>query len=362
MTALGSGAVKTREDWEAIRDHRPPPKPTLLSPQEHAALDDEAREDYDEARARWHADFGVGTTPMLKKAMEAFMLRGRFNARNQDPVKAHIALSGAPTLGKTTIARALGREYERWLRRRLEKQGDVLNDADEICLVVYVTLTAETTTRSLNEQIAFYLGAALSSVRRYTNAQMETLVAELLGRHQVRLLIIDDLHLLRAGQLHTEGVRNYLKALSSRVPVMLLLVGIDLKTTNLFEDPPAPAQGGRPSHSNKSGQMGGRSALVPVARFKRDSQAWKNLVGWAEDRLVLEQHQLGTLRALHEYLWDRTQGGIGSLMLLLRLAADLAAETKHEKLDRRLLAKVQLDYNAEKHSKRDILVGQENRA
>lgn len=339
----GDNSIQTREDWDAYCAHKIPPRPELLTREAYAALDEEAREDYDFARDAWHGDFGVGSTPAMTQALERFELVARLNANSNDPVKAHLALTGPPTQGKTTIIRYLGRAFERQLRRRLKKQGIAVDRNDAVCPVVHYSLDSESTTRSLNTGILHYLGVLLSDTRAYTNAQLSQAVAEALKRHQVQLLILDDVHLLKD---NARGIRDYLKALTSKAPIMLLFAGIDLEKTDLFEET-------RGKTGVKAGQTGGRTGLITVTRFTKGSKAWRHLIAWIEGQLVLMDHESGSLVSLDAYLWNRSQGSIGSLMTLLRLAALSVTGQPRERIDRNVLDRIKIDHNAEKHGNRE---------
>src|SRR5664280_3775227 len=64
--------------------------------------------------------------------------------------------------------------------------------------------------------------------------------------------------------------------------------------------------------------------------------------------LRLHQHTPGTLVALAEYLYQRTNGMIGSLSQLVRGAAILAIQDGTDQITRDLLDLVPVDYAAER--------------
>ncbi|THF69970.1 hypothetical protein E7T06_09440 [Deinococcus sp. Arct2-2] len=340
-------SILTREDWAAYCAHQSPERPPRLTPAEYAALDDQERRRYNRRRAAWHADWGLNTTSTMVLARQEFAVIAEKNFYSHDPVKDHVALSGPPTLGKTTIAQILGRDFEIEVRVLLEERGVKLEDLDEFQPVLYLSITSETTTDTLNRQMLLFLGTPISVSKEYRKGDLELAVAETLRRHGVRLIIPDDVHLLRPGRRNTEGVHSYLKALSSRAPIMLLMVGIDLEKTNLFDEL-------RHKDTVEGGQTGGRTTLLPVGRFAKGSPEWLDLVRWVDDQLVLLHHPPGRLLRLKDYLWNRTQGGIGSLMSLIRRAALKAVVTEHEQISRQLIDLTTADYNAEKHGNREV--------
>ena len=344
--ALNSdNSIQTREDWEAYCAHISPPRPERLSAAAYAALDEEPREDYNDARDDWHGDFGTGSTPALNTAMARFDQLARFNQVANDPVKAHLALSGMAHQGKTTIARLLGKKYERTFWRRAHKLGLDSNMTEEFCPVVYYSLNSETTPRSLNIALLHFLAATTKATGRYEPHELEAAVTDTFSWQSVALLILDDFHLLRPGQDNTTGLNSYLKALTSKWALMMLLVGIDLENTDLFEE----TQQGR---GRLAGQTGGRTNLTTVPKFAKGSNEWTDLLIWTEAQLVLIDHQPGALVDLQAYLWNRTQGSIGSLMRLIRLAALGAVQGSREKIDKKILDHTQIDFNAEKYGNR----------
>jgi len=62
--------LSRKEGWRRYVEAPARTQPGRLTPAQLAALGAAAREDYDEARHDWHADFGVLRTPQL--------LRGAF--------------------------------------------------------------------------------------------------------------------------------------------------------------------------------------------------------------------------------------------------------------------------------------------
>lgn len=345
VSLLENNAILTREDWEEFLAHVIPPRPPLLARAAYDELSPRKKFIYDQQRDDWHADFGFGTTETYMKVESSFMLSMKLNIRSKDPVKQHLALSGPPTLGKTTIATALGKWFAVWLPALLEARGEVVDDEHENIWVVYVTLTAETGTRHLDEQIAFFLGMTVSDIRAYGDQHLTNAVKLEIKRHRTKLLIVDDLHLLKPGRENTDYIRDHLKSLSSQSGATLLVVGIELETTNLFEEQ-------KKKQAVKAGQTGGRFELVLIERIERGSDEWIALITWCEEQLVLIEHPEGDLLKLQNYLWNRTQGSIGSLLHLVRKAAILAVQStgkgkeREEHLTKAFLDGVTLDYNA----------------
>ena len=352
VSLLENNAILTREDWEEFLAHVIPPRPPLLTRSAYDELSPRKKFIYDQQRDDWHADFGFGTTETYIEAESRFMALMKLNIRTRDPVKQHLALSGPPTLGKTTIATALAKWFALWLPALLEARGEEIDDEHQNIWVVYVTLTAETGTRHLDEQIAFFLGMTVSDIRAYGDQQLTNAVKLEIKRHRTKLIIVDDLHLLKPGRENTDNIRDHLKSLTSQSGAALLVVGIELETTNLFEEK-------KKSKSTKAGQTGGRFEPVLINRIERGSPEWISLVTWCEEQLVLMEQPQGDLLKLQKYLWNRTQGSIGSLLHLIRKAAIVAVQSKGpgkekpEHLTKEFLDEVTLDYNATKYGNKE---------
>jgi hypothetical protein len=76
-------------------------------------------------------------------------------------------------------------------------------------------------------------------------------------------------------------------------------------------------------------------------------QQWRQLVATLEDSLRLHRHKPGALIALDAYLYERTNGAIGSLSQLIRGAATEAILSGTETVTRKTLDLIEVDQSAQ---------------
>ena len=93
-------------------------------------------------------------------------------------------------------------------------------------------------------------------------------------------------------------------------------------------------------------QVAGRFTLIPAAAFTT-GQERATLIAALEGILRLYRHKDGTLVALADYLHRRTRGLIGSLLWLLRDAANQAILDASEQVTRKSLDQVAVDMTAQ---------------
>jgi hypothetical protein len=134
-------------------------------------------------------------------------------------------------------------------------------------------------------------------------------------------------------------VSDQLKYFAERLPATFIYAGIDVEAQGLFA-------------GVRGRQIAGRFTLISSAPFNygtpEQRTTWQALVTTLEGMLRLHQHTPGTLVALAEYLYQRTNGMIGSLSQLVRGAAILAIQDGTEQITRDLLDLVPVDYAAER--------------
>jgi hypothetical protein len=86
--------------------------------------------------------------------------------------------------------------------------------------------------------------------------------------------------------------------------------------------------------------------LIPTSAFS-PGREWVTLVGALDSSLRLYRHQGGELVKLADYLHRRTRGVIGSLLWLVRDAANQAIIDGTEKITRKSLDTIAVDMTAQ---------------
>ena len=95
-------SLSRKEGWRRYVDQPARPRPDLLAPARLRQLGDQAREDYDEARHDWHANFGILRTPQLAAVHDELDLIITAGRQDPDRVRGAAVIDALPGLGKTT--------------------------------------------------------------------------------------------------------------------------------------------------------------------------------------------------------------------------------------------------------------------
>lgn len=173
--------------------------------------------------------------------------------------------------------------------------------------VVYLSLVSSAGVKELNAQILAFLGYPGEGIARVTTAK----VTLALRRHGVRILIVDDAHMLRLTDRTSRQVLDYLKSLNSELGFLggtMILVGADLTDTPILADP----------------QIRGRLRLFEISPPEISSipgrREWQRFLRGAEEILLpfLPTCQPTIFSSQWPGLvWQRTQGYFGDAARLM---------------------------------------------
>lgn len=173
--------------------------------------------------------------------------------------------------------------------------------------VVYLSLLSSAGVKELNAQILSFLGYPGEGIARVTSARVITAMR----RHGVRLLIVDDVHMLRLGDRTSRLVLDYLKTLNSELGFLhgtMVFVGPNLEAAEIFEDP----------------QIRGRLRILnlepPEVASENGRRTWQQFLHLCEEILLpyVSRAEAGTFSSKHAgYIWHRTQGFVGDTGTLL---------------------------------------------
>jgi len=245
---------------------------------------------------------------------------------------AGVVISGESTLGKTTLCKRM----MRYVHKEYRTQVPDFRDHNRIP-VAYIEVPAGSTGKLLMSTFLDFFG--LTATSRETMASMRTRVVNMLNTSNTQLVVIDELHNLRRNTVGNGESHDVLKNLHNDVAATFLYAGINVKKMLAGE---------------RGQQIGGRFALLELQRYNLskavDKKVWHNLIQAFENSLPLQHHESGTLSTLSDYLFERTNGSIGSLGRLLTGAAMdtiLNPDITLERIDEALLEKQTLDIAAE---------------
>jgi hypothetical protein len=150
-------------------DTPPREEPDRWSAAQLKRLGDGAREEYDEERHDWHANFKVLRTPQLEAVHDELELIVAAGQHDPDRVRGAAVIDALPGLGKTTAANSFARGFD---REQMNRHGRVTDEGHERIPVFRVGLTSKTTLRTLNRMICEFYGHPATD--RASAAQLAT--------------------------------------------------------------------------------------------------------------------------------------------------------------------------------------------
>jgi len=340
--ASGGGlySLSRKEGWRRYADAAPRIQPEQLDAAGLAGLGEAAREEYDERRHDWHANFGIVATPQLAAVHEELDMVVSANRQDPDRVRGAAVIDALPGLGKTTIANTYARALDRAVIRR---HGPVTSAGHERIPVFRVGLTSNTTLRTLNRMICEFYGHPATD--RASAAQLASHAVDCVLSCETRAGVIDDIHFIDPGRKDGLDVSNHLKWLASELPVTFIYAGVGLAERRLFAE-------GLSGDSAVLAQTARRWTRLEVPPFEIGSrqgrQDWRGLLKATERQLVLARQEPGMLAGLARYLFERTTGHIGSYMTLITRGCYKAIRSGEENLTTALLDKVKIDEASER--------------
>jgi hypothetical protein len=228
-----SYSLSRKEGWRRYVDAPARQRPEPLTAGQLAALGGQARQDYDEARHDWHANFGILRTPQLAAVhdeLEVIVTAGRCDP---DRVRGAAVIDALPGLGKTTAANSFARGFD---RAQIRRHGPLTGQGHERIPVFRVGLTSNTTLRTLNRMICQFYGHP--GAGRASAAQLASQAVDCVLSCESRVGIIDDLHFIDPRRKDGLDVSNHLKWLASELPVTFLYAGVGLAGRGLFAEGP----------------------------------------------------------------------------------------------------------------------------
>lgn len=320
--------LTTKDGWRQFVDAAPV-CPTMLSLRAFKALTEEKRLAYNEPRLDYHSQLVVVATPTVRNVFTTGRRLVLLN-RHQISGRRGLIVTGQAGTGKTTAIAQLGRNHELLVRKRLGPA------AAGRLPVVYVTVPPRATPKMLAIEFARFLG--LPVVRQETQTSITNAVCDLLIKMRVELALVDEIHNLNLATQAGAEASDQLKYLSERIPATLVLAGIDVAASGLF-------------NGVRGQQIAGRYTVTDTEPFAYGTTAqrqnWRNLIASLEDALRLHRHKPGSLVKLDGYLHERTDGAIGSLSQLVRGAALEAIINGSEAITRKTLETIEVDQAAE---------------
>lgn len=255
------------------------------------------------------------------------------------------ALTAPFTAGKSTTVKAVARElYRDWMadfadeRPRWNPPGQPGVEADRIP-IIYVNLQSDTSSKDLYAQILTFMGHGAS----WTRSQLAINTSKAFYIHGVKLVILDDAHMLRTHLKQGQATLDAIKAIATElgeVGGMMILVGAWTADSDLLDDP----------------QIRGRLSLLQLDVYRigsnQERALWQRLLKAWEDEIeqFLPGMDSGDLsQSAARYLYERTQGYVGDLAKCLSQATSRAIRNGRDTIVKDDLKMVRLSARAHDH-------------
>lgn len=323
----------------------PAVRPAVLSDSDYSKLSELERHNYNRERLLYLSGGILIGTPSL---LEAKLLLGQLFTENMGRNSGHagLMLDGDSTLGKTTIAKAL----MQWVYAQYQRQFPDFQAFGHVP-VVYIEVPAGSTGKLLMKTFAEFFGLTVRNGESMVSIRNR--VVDTMNAARTQLVVVDELHFLATRNAGNGESVDLLKNLHNDLPSTFLYAGVGINGSGLLAGP-------------RGQQLGGRFSLLEMQRFNLsragDKKAWRSIIEQFEKALPLRHHELGTLTEMTEYLFERTNGSIGSLGKLL---TGTAAETVNnpnilrEEITMSLLEKRRLAHSAE-HTRHQVRLRKNN--
>ncbi|WP_277453591.1 TniB family NTP-binding protein [Janibacter sp. DB-40] len=250
-----------------------------------------------------------------------------------------ISVSAPFAVGKSTLIKQWGADlYRDWVPDStsdvLPEWSDGAGTRFDLVPIVYVTLMARSKAKDVHGAILTFLGYP----SRGTTSEITLRTTTALRNHRVRLLIVDDAHMLHTKSVTGRETLDALKQINTELGELggtLVLVGANLTNGPALRDP----------------QIRGRLFEHHLSAYDvatvGDAGRWQEMLASAETTMRPYLPDQDSLPAeLAGPIFKRTQGFIGDVSTLLAGATYNALTAGRTRLEREDLAHVQLSSRA----------------
>lgn len=299
------------ELWHRQAATPPVPTPQPVTGPQLGAMSPQARKEFaNQVRAALRAQ--PIESPLHRQTVEA--LDCALESALLEPAGARtiVSLSAPFAAGKSTTVKEWAQDrYRAWTGAITPTRRPRWNPADgvtaDLVPVCYLTLLSESRSKDLYTQLLAFAGYPATGVER--TLALRAVLA--LRNHGVRLVILDDAHMLRTSSVTGRATLNAVKHLNTELGELggvLMLVGAELTGGDVLSDP----------------QIRGRLAEHTLTPYEVDTAPgriqWQRFLKNCEHTLLpyLPDEQPGLFASRYAgYLWRRTQGYVGDTTRLL---------------------------------------------
>lgn len=336
MKLFSDTAPARLDNIDGLYEHlrKPPSAPEMPTLDEYGAMTPVEREAFNDRRLDYlSSDFTIATHGLNDVSMQ--MRLTALRNRGKTIGRGGVMLSGYSAMGKTTAAVTAMRE----VFAQYVVENPTWKERNRLP-VVYVEVPAGSSGKAMMGRFLDFLG--VDGIKSWTLEQRTQTVVRILNEAGTRFVVVDEFHNLVSKSAGSQETANVLKGLSNSVPATFVYSGINIHRSQVL----AGATGQ---------QIASRFSPVLLESYSMatadDKKRWRGLVRAFEREMCLFSHPEGTLNSLSTYLYNRTQGAIGSLSRLLVSSAQLlileGAGPETEIITEERLASIPLDLTAQ---------------
>lgn len=283
-------------------------RPESVTWAQYQAMSLDVRKAYDHRRLLWLTSVFRVNTPELLLAQQRLERRLLTNALKNTGEGGILITSDVPYSGKTTILRALARQTE---NRQRKEDPDYRRHG--IVPVVFIDAASNASGKGLLERIYAFL-SPLPAAAGTTTDQYLRLVVNLLRHHHVRILIIDEAHLVASRRDAHGDPTDIIKLIQNQSRTTVVLAGVNMLSEAVFG-------------TSRGLQVTARADTITIRRPSlTSSQGVKQYIDFlatVDDALPLIEHTPGVLTSHYRQVYDVTRGILGNL---IRLVEDLTMD------------------------------------
>jgi hypothetical protein len=331
-----SYCLTTKEAWIDRVQLPERVKPPQLTSGERSSLKSFEQRRYDAARKVHHANLGPFSTPQMQKITSELDEIVDANRQDGDKLKSSAVIDALPGVGKTTLVTRFATTFH---RQEIELHGERTSKGHERIPVAYISLTANTTMRTLNSMLCTFYGhpGAQSGNAQILADRATSCVREC----ETRVIVIDDVHFLDMNRRSDREVANHFKWLATQFPVTFIFVGVGLEQRQLLSEGLTLSDVGL----SQTARRWTRLEMNPFElKTNEGRRTWRGLLLGIEKDLCLANAWEGMLaNDLSDYLFARSTGYFVSLMSLISRGSLRAIRTGEEKLTKELLDGIRND-------------------
>lgn len=304
-----------------------PPRPPLPDASTARSWTDEQWADFEDARLAYVLDGLRVGVPVVQTAIKQTRRLVLINSRNSGG-RQLLVLDARPSSGKTETAMACAKAVEADERRRNPDYRE-----EGVVPVAWCDVRSGASGKRLSEEMHRFFVPGLEMPRAWSNARYLDSVVDQLTTHAVKLLVIDEAHLIAARTgLGAQGeASDNIKELQNRTNVTVILAGVDLMDSGVLT-------------TQRASQLTSRAHFVPLAPATMTTApsrtAWGLLCHSFDELLPLRNYEPGILRANSDELHRATGGILGNLAEFCRhLFLDIISESDPALRDERITAR-----------------------